>query len=144
MKIISPPIPVEKLWFPLVKKFYQAYYPSGKPNKSEPMWVIKNGSIIIAAVRIKPLPSCQLLTALVTHPDYRHQGYASQLMDHLQGNLSNQASYCFSLPALVGFYHKHGFVNIQPTDLPEELAGRLRRYRVQQPTLQAMHYRPSK
>lgn len=134
-------IQVEAIWFPLVKKFYQAYYPSGKPNKADPIWVLKNGATIIAGVRLKPLANCQLLTALVTHPDYRNQGYASQLISELRPHLA-QPTYCFNNPNLKGFYEKLGFIVIKDRDLPSELASRLKRYQVKQPSLIAMAYLP--
>lgn len=134
-------IQVEALWFPLVKKFYQAYYPSGKPNKADPIWVLKDGAAIISSVRLKPLTSCQLLTALVTHPDFRHQGYASHLMSNLRPQL-NQPTYCFNTPDLQHFYERHGFTSIEAEELPCELASRLKRYQVKQPSLIAMVYLP--
>lgn len=135
------PQPVEGLWFPLVKKFYQAHYPSGKPNKSEPIWVIKDGALIKAAVRLKPLPQCILLTGLVTHPDYRKKGYASALLTALKPTLDEQTCFCLNQPELIGFYRQHGFSVVhEEAQLPEPLQGRLRRYRAKQPTLVAMKY----
>lgn len=141
MPAFIPPIRVEPLWFPLVKKFYQAYYASGKPNKSEPIWVIKEGPTIIAAVRLKGLQHCQLLTALVTHPAYRGQGHARHLVTHLQPSLATQPSFCINQPELETFYHQCGFQRVldEPT-LPDEITGRLRRYRIKQPNLIVMQY----
>ncbi|CUB03844.1 GNAT family N-acetyltransferase [Marinomonas fungiae] len=132
---------VEALWFPLVKKFYQTYYPSGKPNKSEPLWVIKQGPTIIAAVRIKPFVDCQLMTGLVTHPEYRQQGYGSTLLDALRSEFEHIPSFCLNQPELIPFYQQHDFVLVQDEhSLPDDIQGRLRRYRVKQPELVAMVY----
>ncbi|MBJ7552471.1 GNAT family N-acetyltransferase [Marinomonas ostreistagni] len=134
-------VAVEPLWFPLVKKFYQAFYPSGKPNKAEPLWVIKEGANILCAVRLKPLDQCLFLTGLVTHPQYRNQGIAGQLLRSISKQLAQQPSYCFNTPELIPFYRRHGF--IEATDearLPSELRSRLQRYRIKQPSLIAMKY----
>ncbi|WP_067037030.1 GNAT family N-acetyltransferase [Marinomonas gallaica] len=135
------PRPVEALWFPLVKKFYQAYYPSAKPNKSEPVWVIKDGALIKSAVRLKPLTHCVLLTGLVTHPDYRNRGYAAALLAALKPTLEKQASYCLNQPKLIEFYQRSGFELIENENiLPQDLYGRLQRYRAKQPNLVAMRF----
>ena len=142
MPTLITPILVEPLWFPLVKKFYQAHYPSGKPNKADPIWVVKEGAMILAAVRIKRFDHCQLLTALVTHPEYRGQGYGQHLVKHLHAALLAQPSFCINQPSLVPFYLACGF---RPTnsehELPADIAGRVRRYRAKQPNLIVMQYR---
>lgn len=135
---------VEALWFPLVKKFYQAYYPSGKPNKSEPLWVIKQGPTILAAVRLKPFVDCQLMTGLVTHPEHRQQGHASRLLKALSQEFKHPPCFCLNQPELIPFYQKHDFVLVEDEQaLPDDIQGRLRRYRVKQPELVTMAYHPS-
>ncbi|MAF17669.1 MAG: GNAT family N-acetyltransferase [Marinomonas sp.] len=141
MKSVINAIPVDPIWFPLVKKFYQAFYPSGKPNKAEPLWVIKDGANILCAVRLKPLDQCLLLTGLVTHPRHRNQGIAGQLLQTISEQLTRQPSYCLNTPELTPFYTRHGFTEV--TDealLPSELRSRLQRYRIKQPRLIAMQY----
>lgn len=131
---------VASLWFPLVKKFYQAHYPSGKPNKADPVWVIKSGPKIIAAVRLKQFNGdYQLLTALLTHPELRNLGYASRLLEAIEQEF-NIATYCFNETALIPFYERHDFAVIKEDHLPLELASRLKRYRIKKNTLVAMHY----
>lgn len=146
MPPLIQPIAVEPLWFPLIKKFYQAYYPSGKPNKADPMWAIKDGAMIIAAVRLKPFVGCQLLTALVTHPQARGQGYARQLVQHLQTQLATQPSFCINQRDLSHLYEQCGFVEVLPDqfeNIPDDIIGRFQRYRLKQPNLMLMqHVRP--
>lgn len=137
-----PSVRVESLWFPLVKKFYQAYYPSGKPNKADPIWVIKQGATIISAVRLKQFEHSQLLTALVTHPDYRQQGYAYQLMSDIKTEFQ-RPTYCFNTPELIPFYQKCHFFTVAPEHLPAEFASRLKRYQIKQPSLIAMKHQQS-
>ena len=135
---------MEALWFPLVKKFYQAYYPSGKPNKSEPLWVIKQGPTILVAVLLKPFVECQLITGLVTHPEHRQQGHASHLLKALNHEFEQLPCFCLNQPELMPFYQKHNFVLVEDEQaLPDDIQGRLRRYRVKQPELVAMAYQPS-
>lgn len=141
LKSIPTPCPVESLWFPLVKKFYQAHYPSGKPNKSDPLWSIKDGATILAAVRIKPFHDCQLMTALVTHPEYRRKGCAGLLLDAITPILKTRASYCLNQPELIPFYTQHGFqVVANEVYLPSDIQGRLNKYRVKQPSLVVMTF----
>lgn len=143
MPPLIQPIAVEPLWFPLIKKFYQSYYPSGKPNKADPMWTIKDGATIIAAVRLKPFTDCQLLTALVTHPKFRGQGYARQLVQHLQPHLAEQPSFCINQRNLEHFYEQCGFTEVPSSQfgsLPDDIIGRFQRYRLKQPSLVLMQY----
>lgn len=141
MSSFPSPIKVESLWFPLIKKFYQSVYPSAKPNKSEPIWTIKDGATIIAAVRLKQFESFQLVTGLATAPTYRHQGAASTLMRSLAFELRKKESFCFNQADLIGFYAKLGFRQLNSlNDLPDELRGRFNSYRTKQPTLVAMKY----
>lgn len=135
---------VEALWFPLVKKFYQAYYPSGKPNKSEPLWVVKQGPTILAAVRLKPFVDCQLMTGLVSHPEHRQKGHASRLLNALTHEFARTPCFCLNQPELIAFYQQHDFVLVEDEQtLPDDIQGRLRRYRVKQPELIAMAYQPA-
>ncbi|WP_353666862.1 GNAT family N-acetyltransferase [Marinomonas sp. THO17] len=131
---------VPALWFPLVKKFYQAYYPSGRPNKADPIWAIKQKDIILAAVRLKQFNDCQLLTAMVTHPNYRNQGLGHHLINNLQAILNQKACYCFALNHLTDFYISNHFQPILPEQLPYELEKRFRSYQSQGRKIISMHY----
>ncbi|TDO97252.1 GNAT family N-acetyltransferase [Marinomonas balearica] len=135
------PIKVLPLWFPLVKKFYQAHYPSGKPNKSEPIWVIKDGAHILAALRLKPISDdTQLLTAMVTHPDKRQRGLGKNLLEGVQEALASKSTYCFALANVVPFYLKNHFVEVAPETLPSELKSRFLKYLNSNPGLTPMLY----
>lgn len=133
---------VESLWFPLVKKFYQAHYPNGKPNKSDPMWAIKQGATIIAVARLRQFDDVQLLTGVVTHPDYRQQGFATQLLQSMSPELAMKPCYCFNHQALCVLYRAIGFEPTVSQSLPAELRSRYERYRLKQPHLIAMHFKP--
>lgn len=131
---------VPTIWFPLVKKFYQAYYPSGKPNKADPIWAVKQQGQILAAVRLKQFADYQLLTAMVTHPDHRNQGLGHHLLDTLQAILNQKACYCFALNHLTEFYKSGHFQEISPEQLPEELEKRFRAYQSQGRKITSMQF----
>ncbi|REG81137.1 GNAT family N-acetyltransferase [Marinomonas pollencensis] len=122
---------VPALWFLLVKKFYQQHYPSGKPNKADPIWVLKEGHNIVSAVRLKQLSDCQLLTAMVTAPQHREKGLGGYLLNAIESALAEKACYCFAFSHLVPFYQKHGFCPIKPEQLPSLLAQRFNAYTAQ-------------
>lgn len=134
---------VPSLWFPLVKKFYQEHYPSGKPNKADPIWAIRHNGKVICAVRLKKIANDQLLTAMVTDPAYRNIGLGTHLMNDIQSALNQLPSYCFALTHLVPFYTANHFSVILPDTLPEELKSRFSSYCLQGRKITAMRYLPS-
>ena len=131
---------VPSLWFPLVKKFYQAHYPSGKPNKADPIWVIKDNGIILCAVRLKRIADDQLLTSMVTEPNHRNLGLGSHLINDIHPALNAMPTYCFAFTHLVPFYNANHFTTIEAEMLPEELASRFRAYTAQGRELTPMRY----
>lgn len=137
------PEPVASLWFPLVKKFYQQHYPSGKPNKAEPIWVVRQQGKILCAVRLKPFPESQLLTAMVTAPEQRQQGLGSHLLQGIQQELTHTPTYCFAFTHLVAFYERNHFIEIPPEALPDALQERFLAYRRQGRKITPMQYKSS-
>ncbi|QRV25515.1 GNAT family N-acetyltransferase [Marinomonas foliarum] len=141
---MKPPYPnaeqVPSLWFPLVKKFYQAHYPSGKPNKADPIWVIKDKGVILCAVRLKRIADNQLLTSMITDPNFRKLGLGSHLISSIHPALNEMPTYCFALTHLVPFYIANHFTTISVKMLPEELSSRFRTYTAQGRKLTPMCY----
>lgn len=131
---------VPSLWFPLVKKFYQEHYPSGKPNKADPIWVIRDNNKIICSLRLKQLDNSQLLTAMVTEPSYRNTGIGSHLIQSLHHELSTLPSYCFAFSHLVTFYENNGFACLMPEELPDTLLSRFKAYQAQGKKITPMRY----
>jgi N-acetylglutamate synthase-like GNAT family acetyltransferase len=131
---------VPSLWFPLVKKFYQEHYPSGKPNKADPIWVIRDKGKILCAVRLKQIVDSQLLTGMVTEPAHRNLGLGSQLISSIHYPLSEKPTYCFAFTHLVSFYKANHFTTISAEILPEELESRFRAYTAQGRDLTPMRY----
>jgi len=141
---MKPPYPnaelVPSLWFPLVKKFYQEHYPSGKPNKADPIWAIRHNGKVICAVRLKQIGNNQLLTAMVTDPAYRNLGLGTHLINEIQPALNQLPSYCFAFTHLVPFYTANHFSTIPPDTLPEELKKRFTSYCLQGRKITAMRH----
>jgi len=141
---MKPPYPnaelVPSLWFPLVKKFYQEHYPSGKPNKADPIWAIRHNGKVICAVRLKQIGNNQLLTAMVTDPAYRNLGLGTHLINEIQPALNQLPSYCFAFTHLVPFYTANHFSAIPPDTLPEELKKRFTSYCLQGRKITAMRH----
>ena len=131
---------VPSLWFPLAKKFYQEHYPSGKPNKADPIWVLRQNNKIVCSLRLKSFQNTQLLTAMVTEPSYRGQGLGSHLITSINSQLSLSPSYCFALNHLVPFYTANNFIEIEVDSLPTELRKRFQGYKAQGRKITAMAY----
>ena len=132
---------VLSLWFPLVKKFYQSHYPSGKPNKADPIWVIRNHkNAILCALRLKRIAEYQLLTAMVTEPSHRNIGLGSHLINNIHSALNDRPTYCFAFTHLVPFYHANHFTTISVEMLPAELQKRFQAYTAQGRSITPMRY----
>lgn len=67
-------------------------------------------------VQGKSLNAIQIGTVM-THPDYRKKGLASQLMLHVLDTYENRCDlfYLFGEPSVKGFYESFGFIPIQET-----------------------------
>ncbi|MCZ2722537.1 GNAT family N-acetyltransferase [Marinomonas sp. 15G1-11] len=131
-----------RLLFPLTKKFYQAYYPAGKPNKADPIWLLKENTIV-CAYRLKQLSHCQLLTAMVTRPSHRKQGLGSLLLQQTQKALLSRPTYCFAFEHLEPFYIANGFLTLPKEALPDELLERFIRYTLSGKKLVPMRFTQS-
>jgi len=118
---------------PLVNQFYKQVYKKGLANKSEQVFVIKTTQIVCAA-RLKKVNNDKLLTGVACHPDYRHQGLASQLIQYIL-ELQTEVIYCFPYPHLQDFYHQLGFQLLPLEQLPTKLAAQYSRYNSRKPLL---------
>lgn len=134
---------ISSLYFPLVKKFYQAHYPSGKPNKADPIWVLKDNGKIVSAVRLKQFTDCQLLTAMITEPSQQHKGLGTYLLSGIQAELASKDCYCFAFSHLMHFYQTAGFVEVESSLLPKDLEKRFLAYTAQGRKLIAMRFASS-
>ncbi|MCG9697307.1 GNAT family N-acetyltransferase [Shewanella sp. Isolate11] len=93
--------------------FYKKFMPHARLTKKEKLGVFfaENSASkpIIAAVRLRPIGSYQLLTGILVHPGNRGQGVGHQLMQALKPHLESAPSFLFSLPHLRNFYQQHQF-----------------------------------
>jgi N-acetylglutamate synthase-like GNAT family acetyltransferase len=123
---------IDRLHFPLAKKIFQAYYPSGKANKADPIWVLTEQEKIRVCLRLKQFEHCKLLTAMVTHPDFRNQGLGRILLTALELDprqpFSTKDCYCFAFSHLQDFYQSVHFNLIDIEALPDVLKGRFQAY----------------
>ncbi|GAL09009.1 predicted acyltransferase [Photobacterium aphoticum] len=95
---------LEPLRFPLINRFYKAYYPAGKAKKDETIWVGESNQGIQCCVRFKYIEDYQLLTGMLVHPEQRGQGIGQHLLQAVQDQLTQQPCYCFAFAYLEAFY----------------------------------------
>lgn len=124
----------------LVKAFYREHYPSGKPNKADPIWLLTHKDKIICVYRLRQFESGQLLTGMVTHPEFRQQGYGSYLLHETRQALANKTCFCFAEEHNAAFYLANNFLSESIEQLPAELRDRLKAYQQKRPTLSAYRY----
>lgn len=136
--------PAARSWFPLVKRFYQEHYPSGKPNKSDPTWVLHQQFKLAAAVRLRQFPDCQLFTGMLVRPDLRGKGVGQELIQRLRSPMMERSTFCFAFQHLEHYYRSHGFQMIESSLLPFVLQSRLNAYLAGGKKLIAMNYHPEK
>ncbi len=111
---------LEKIKYPLVAKFYKAYYPAGKIKAEDEVYYCSLSSEIAALAKLRPLTDGAFLTAMVTHPDHRNQGLARSLLEYI---LEKQCSgiYCFASSLLRPIYLSFGFVELNKETLEGEV-----------------------
>ncbi|MBP7175089.1 MAG: GNAT family N-acetyltransferase [Thermoclostridium sp.] len=81
-----------------------------------------SANLLSWVVQGKQLNVIQIGTVM-THPDYRKKGLASQLMQHILKTYEEQCDlfYLFGEPTVKGFYESFGFIPIQETCYHTEL-----------------------
>jgi GNAT superfamily N-acetyltransferase len=118
-------LPLADVQRPLLAKFYRAHRSPMRAKGEAQVWVARQREIV-GALCLTPVADGHWLTGLFVAPAERGRGVASRLiaaaLTSVEGNV-----WLFCEPELGGFYLRMGFVDTE--DLPEELAGRLARYR---------------
>lgn len=123
----------------LVHKFYRSHNSSMRITQQADAWVIR-APHIIASVCLSPVADGHWLTSLFTAPEFRQQGAARLLIEHLQSTYHGAPIWLFCHPELFSFYSSLGFKLTQ--HLPDTLNSRLTRYQ-QHKSLIAMFYAES-
>lgn len=124
---------------PLVSRLYKAYYPSGKAKRDELTIVGSIESQIISVVRFRSIDCYRLLTGMLVVPEMRDKGLGHQLMAYCAEQVLKEGDFCFAYTHLEVFYQQHGFVAVEPQQLPPALKLLFERY-TQKKQLIAMQY----
>lgn len=130
---------LDPIRFPIVSRIYKSHYPSGKVKSDELTIVGTIEHNIVSVVRYRSIEQFRLLTGLLVLPDYRRRGLGHQLMAYCAGQLLKEGDFCFAYNHLEVFYQQHGFVTIEPQQLPPALKLLFERY-TQKKQLIAMKY----
>ncbi len=110
-------IELEAVKLPLVNQFYKRVYKKGVARSNERVFILKNKAIICSA-KLKTLEEQLLLSGVACDPEFRGQGYASQLLKNLL-LLQTQPVYCFPYAHLQPFYAQLGFVAADAVSVPQ-------------------------
>ena len=118
---------VEELRLPLVNRFYSDCNYQVKCGRLDYVYSLSFCGKIIAAARLLPQASGHLLLRnLCVAPEKRNQKLATHLLEKIIIELSSAQNpvncYCFALPHLQNFYLALGFKNLNPEQVPPEIA----------------------
>ena len=121
-----------ELQIPLVNKYYKQSRYSSKAGRGEVIFVLKDQSGIVAAVRLEPKNNGWFfLRAMCVAPELRGQGIGTQLLNHMQDFLSHHSVYCFPFDHLQVFYEKAGFILHGIDEAPSFIRDPFCRYQLQ-------------
>ena len=108
------------LHYPLVNKFYKNTGYGGRAGRDELVYILREASAIVAAVRLQPKPDGWLfLRAMCVAPELRGQGAGRQLLRGLNELLTSRPVYCYPFEHLIRFYAAAGFQRVNDERLPE-------------------------
>ena len=115
--------------FPLANKFYKQARYSSKAVRGETVFVLRQPSGIVAAVRLEPKrDDWYFLRAMCVAPEYRGQGVGRQFLKLLGDFLRHHPVYCFPFDHLCEFYGAAGFVKCAVGQSPEFVRTPFERY----------------
>ena len=114
---------------PLVNKFYKQARYSSKAGRGETVFVLREASVIVAAVRFEPKRDGWLfLRAMCVLPAKRGQGVGRIFLELLERFLQEHPVYCFPFDHLCEFYGAAGFTQHSVELLPEFVLTPFQRY----------------
>ena len=118
---------LEPIKYPLVNKFYQEFKVRGRAKSHDLVWVLKQGSQILAVAKVVPVEQYSLLSGVFTHPNWRGKKLATQLVKTIIAS-HTKPIYTFAYTHLSTWYHSLGF---KPDKAQAELAALFLAYRQQ-------------
>lgn len=118
---------MDKVYLPLIKKFYKDHYNASKPKSSDLSYGLYQEGMLLGLIRFKPINQNYLLLGMAIHKDYRKQGLGGVLLSRSLNEIPSKPCYCFALSHLTSFYGSH-FDQLEPENLPKELSLLFKRY----------------
>ena len=115
---------------------------SGRAAPSDVLYGILYHNQPVCVTRLVNYDNHLLLRNLCTLPDYRNQGFASQLLKDLSKS-SSEKIFLFSLKNLIPFYLQCGFTPIEEALLPKPILAVWKSVKRNQPGTQPMALQPS-
>lgn len=123
-----------------IKHFHKQYKLS-QPQTADRLFCCYQNNALLGVARCVPvIPTDSTshpqwwLRGLFIKPEYRHQGHATQLINHLTTQLDNSL-FAFAQPQLSSFYQRLGFVLRPAEKLIEPQLALFQRYQKTKPQL---------
>lgn len=118
---------LDKVYLPLIKKFYKDHYSGSKPKSSDLSFGLYQEDKLIGVIRFKPINQNYLLLGMAIHSNYRRRGFGGILLALSLHEMSDKPCFCFALSHLTSFYGSH-FDLLESANLPDELSQLFNRY----------------
>lgn len=126
-----------------INDLYKASHDISRAGPKDVLFGLKAGSRLVSALRLLDYDQAWLLRSVCTHPDWRHQGYATQLLTELNNHDSPPDPVTgdiiiFPLPHLETLYQNQGYCFLAEQQLNPALAKVLRQSRRRHKGIRAM------
>lgn len=113
---------------PLVQKLYKQHYKSAKAKSNELIYVAYFQSELCGVVRLRTINENRLLTGMLVSPNRRGMGIGHLILQHCRSETLSVDDYCFAYHNLQPLYQQHGFIAVEPSELPISLKQLFDRY----------------
>ena len=131
-------IKLEPIQLPLINQFYKRVYKKGIARKNEAIFILKQKEIICSA-KLKTIDTHTLLCGVACDPQFRKQGYATQLIDAILAR-QVQPVYCFPYSYLCSFYAQLGFIPMDLQMVPDIIRQKYLTYSKNRSLLLMVHH----
>ncbi len=116
-----------------LNKFYKENKNKARAKPSDLLFAALDDDIICAALRLIPYDTFFFLRSVLTHPNYRGQGIAAQLIQHAVASTVKQSGaltiYTLPTPKAVSLYQRLGFKVVDTAEVPLPLQASYKRFR---------------